>query len=76
LKSEIFLSLGEGIHGQYVKSINLHRGCHANFGPGPPGNYRIMVGGTDRGPLTVSMGFGETEFRSPVEPGKLLLTES
>jgi len=38
------------------------------------GNYRIMVGGMDRGPLTVNMGRGETEFRSPVEAGKILLT--
>ncbi len=38
------------------------------------GNYRIMVGGIDRGPLLVIMGIGETEFRSPVESGKILLT--
>jgi len=38
------------------------------------GNYRIIVGGIDRGPLIVSMGIGETEFRSPVESGKILLT--
>ncbi len=38
------------------------------------GNYRIIVGGTDRGPLIVNMGIGETEFRSPVEAGKILLT--
>jgi len=38
------------------------------------GNYRIIVGSTDRGPLIVNMGIGETEFRSPVEAGKVLLT--
>ena len=38
------------------------------------GNYRIIVGDTDRGPLAVNMGIGETEFRSPVETGKVLLT--
>jgi len=38
------------------------------------GNYRIIVGGTDQGPLIVNMGIGETEFRSPVESGKILLT--
>lgn len=38
------------------------------------GNYRIFVGGTDRGELVVSLGIGETEYRSPVEPGKILLT--
>lgn len=38
------------------------------------GNYRIFVGGIDRGPLIVIMGIGETEYRSPVEPGKILLT--
>ena len=38
------------------------------------GNYRIIVGDTDRGPLVVNLGIGETEFRSPVETGKLLLT--
>lgn len=38
------------------------------------GNYRIIVGGIDRGPLIVGMGIGETEFRSPVEAGKILLT--
>lgn len=38
------------------------------------GNYRIVVGGVDRGALVVSLGRGETEFRSPVETGKVLLT--
>lgn len=38
------------------------------------GSYRIFVGGVDRGELMVSMGRGETEFRSPVEAGKVLLT--
>jgi len=38
------------------------------------GSYRIFVGGMDRGELVVSMGRGETEFRSPVEAGKVLLT--
>jgi hypothetical protein len=38
------------------------------------GTYRIVVGGVDRGALTVSLGVGETEFRSPVEAGKVLLT--
>lgn len=38
------------------------------------GNYRIFVGGVDRGGLVVSLGMGETEFRSPVEVGKVLLT--
>jgi hypothetical protein len=38
------------------------------------GNYRIIVGGIDRGGLVVSMGMGETEFRSPTEVGKVLLT--
>jgi len=38
------------------------------------GNYRIFVGGIDQGPLIVGMGIGETEFRSPVEDGKILLT--
>jgi hypothetical protein len=38
------------------------------------GNYRIFVGGVDRGQLVVSLGRGETEFRSPVEAGKVLLT--
>jgi hypothetical protein len=37
------------------------------------GSYRIMVGGIDRGELVVTMGIGETEFRSPVEAGKVLL---
>ena len=37
------------------------------------GSYRIMVGGVDRGELVVTMGIGETEFRSPVEAGKVLL---
>ncbi len=38
------------------------------------GSYRILVGGIDRGELVVTLGSGETEFRSPVEPGKVLLT--
>jgi hypothetical protein len=38
------------------------------------GTYRIYVGGVDRGPLDVSLGRGETEFRSPGEAGKILLT--
>lgn len=38
------------------------------------GNYRIFVGGVDRGGLVVNLGMGETEFRSPVETGKVLLT--
>ena len=38
------------------------------------GSYRIIVDGTDRGELVVTMGIGETEFRSPVEAGKILLT--
>ncbi len=38
------------------------------------GTYRIIVGGIDQGPLIVNMGIGETEFRSPVESGKILLT--
>ena len=38
------------------------------------GSYQIFVGGTDRGELVVNMGIGETEFRSPVEAGKVLLT--
>ena len=37
------------------------------------GSYRIFVGGVDRGELVVTMGIGETEFRSPVEAGKVLL---
>jgi hypothetical protein len=40
----------------------------------PDGSYRIVVGGVDRGELVVSLGVGETEFRSPVETGKVLLT--
>jgi len=40
----------------------------------PNGSYRIFVGGVDRGELVVSLGTGETEFRSPVEAGKVLLT--
>lgn len=38
------------------------------------GSYRVIVGGIDRGELVVAMGIGETEFRSPVEAGKVLLT--
>ncbi|MCJ7815764.1 MAG: hypothetical protein MUP31_06905, partial [Xanthomonadales bacterium] len=38
------------------------------------GSYRIFVGGVDRGELVVALGMGETEFRSPVETGKVLLT--
>ena len=38
------------------------------------GNYRIFVGDVDRGGLVVSLGMGETEFRSPEEAGKALLT--
>jgi hypothetical protein len=38
------------------------------------GTYQVVVGGMDRGDLTVSMGIGETEFRSPAEDGKILLT--
>ncbi len=38
------------------------------------GRYRILVGGADRGELVVSAGHGQTEFRSPVESGKVLLT--
>lgn len=38
------------------------------------GVYSILVGGVDRGDLVVSLGIGETEFRSPVEAGKVLLT--
>ena len=38
------------------------------------GSYRIFVGGVDRGELVVTMGIGETEYRSPAEDGKLLLT--
>jgi len=38
------------------------------------GSYRIVVAGVDRGELVVSLGRGETEFRSPVEQGKVLLT--
>ncbi len=38
------------------------------------GNYRILVGGVDRGELVVALGVGETEFRSPTEAGKILLT--
>lgn len=40
----------------------------------PDGSYRILVGGVDRGQLVIAMGIGETEFRSPVEAGKVLLT--
>ncbi len=40
----------------------------------PDGSYRIFVGGVDRGGLTINLGLGETEFRSPVEQGKTLLT--
>ncbi len=40
----------------------------------PNGSYRIFVGGIDRGPLLVTLGEGETEFRSPAEAGKILLT--
>ena len=43
----------------------------------PVGTYRIVVGGEDRGGLDVAAVTGgtqgETEFRSPVEPGKILL---
>jgi hypothetical protein len=38
------------------------------------GSYRILVGGVDQGELVVVMSIGETEFRSPVETGKILLT--
>jgi len=38
------------------------------------GSYRILTGGVDRGELVVAMGIGKTEFRSPVEAGKILLT--
>jgi hypothetical protein len=38
------------------------------------GSYRILVGGVDQGELIVVMSIGETEFRSPVETGKILLT--
>ena len=38
------------------------------------GSYRIFVGGTDRGELVVNLGIGETEYRSPAEAGKILLT--
>lgn len=38
------------------------------------GSYRIVVGGVDQGGLTVNLGTGKTEFRSPVEAGKILLT--
>lgn len=38
------------------------------------GSYRIVVDGIDRGELVVSLGMGETEFRSPAETGKILLT--
>ena len=38
------------------------------------GSYQIVVGGVDRGELMVSLGRGETEFRSPLEAGKVLLT--
>ncbi len=38
------------------------------------GSYRIFVGGVERGELLVSLGMGETEYRSPVEAGKVLLT--
>ena len=38
------------------------------------GSYRILVGSVDRGELIVNMSIGETEFRSPVETGKVLLT--
>lgn len=38
------------------------------------GSHRIFVGGEDKGELVVNMGIGETEFRSPVEAGKVLLT--
>lgn len=31
------------------------------------------MGGVDRGGPVVSLGRGETEFRDPVEPGKILL---
>ena len=40
----------------------------------PDGAYRIHVGGVDRGALMISAGIGQTEFRSPVEAGKMLLT--
>ena len=45
----------------------------------PLGNYRIVVGGVDRGELVIALDVdgrnrGETEFRSPVETGKVLLT--
>lgn len=38
------------------------------------GSYRILVGGVDRGEMVIALGIGETEFRSPVEAGKVLLT--
>jgi hypothetical protein len=34
------------------------------------GVYDIFVGGIDRGDIVISMGMGETEYRSPVEDGK------
>ena len=37
------------------------------------GVYDIVVGGIDRGDIVVSMGMGETEYRSPVEDGKVPL---
>ncbi len=43
----------------------------------PIGDYRLAVGGRDRGVIRVTAGAagnrGELEFRSPVEPGKILL---
>jgi hypothetical protein len=38
------------------------------------GIFHIVVGGIERGDLVVNMGMGETEFRSPAEAGKELLT--
>ena len=40
----------------------------------PDGNYHLFVGLDDRGEFTVSGGFGELEFSSPMETGKRLLT--
>jgi hypothetical protein len=67
--------------------LNINGSGHADFKRRPDrtefsvevedladGKYQIYVGGVDRGALVVKMGIGETEYRSPAEPGKILLT--
>lgn len=51
-----------------------HNGFEVDTNGLPDGNYHLYVGEHDCGEFAVSGGFGDIEFKSPLESGKHLLT--